>query len=127
MEPRKNDDLTVIIPAYNEAEAIGSVVTGLRDVAKDAHVLVVDDGSTDDTGAIAEAAGARVVRHSSNRGYGTSVATGIRNATTSVVALMDADGQHDPADIPRLLENGVGLMICEPTEAPKGVCPLALR
>ena len=99
------NNLTVIIPAYNEAEAIGPVVTTLLDVVKGVHVLVVDDGSTDDTAARAEAAGAKVIRHSRNRGYGAGITTGIRSATTGVVALMDADGQHDPADIPRLLED----------------------
>jgi glycosyltransferase involved in cell wall biosynthesis len=97
-------ELTVIIPAYNEAEAIGDVV---KDLVREAHgvkVIVVDDGSQDDTAGAASAAGATVVRHRRNRGYGAAIKTGIKSADTRFVATYDADGQHRPADLMRLYE-----------------------
>lgn len=96
--------LSVVIPAFNEADAIGHVVRQVirQNVADE--VIVVDDGSDDATGAIAEEAGATVIRHPYNIGNGASVKTGIREATGDVLLFMDADGQHDPAEIPRLLE-----------------------
>ncbi len=96
--------VSVIIPAFNEQEAIGRVVAGVRKVPDVDEVLVVDDGSTDETAARAAEAGARVVRHPYNKGNGAAVKTGIRQAKGELVLLMDADGQHDPEDIPRLLE-----------------------
>ncbi|MFO1211295.1 MAG: glycosyltransferase family 2 protein [Paenacidovorax caeni] len=67
------------------------------------EVLVVNDGSTDDTAAVAQAAGARVVHHPYSKGNGAAIKTGARSALGEVLVFMDADGQHDPADIPRLL------------------------
>ena len=67
------------------------------------EVLVVNDGSTDDTAAVAQAAGARVVQHPYSKGNGAAIKTGARSALGEVLVFMDADGQHDPADIPRLL------------------------
>jgi glycosyltransferase involved in cell wall biosynthesis len=97
-------DLTVVIPAYNEAEAIGVVVKELVQKVEGALVLVVDDGSDDETARVAEAAGATVIRHQRNRGYGASIKTGIRAAQTTYVAMYDADGQHRPDDLLRLYE-----------------------
>jgi len=94
---------SVIIPACNEAMAIGSVVTDLRANGPWHEILVVDDGSTDDTGARAAAAGARVLRHPYNKGNGAAVKTGIRHATGSCVLIVDADGQHRPEDAMRLV------------------------
>ena len=68
------------------------------------EVLVVNDGSTDDTAAVAQAAGARVVQHPYSKGNGAAIKTGARSALGEVLVFMDADGQHDPADIPRLLD-----------------------
>ncbi|MCL5256413.1 MAG: glycosyltransferase [Chloroflexi bacterium] len=95
--------LTIVIPAYNEGQAIGAVVSKVRGICPDAEVLVVDDASGDDTAAVAADHGARVIRHPYNKGNGAAVKTGIRNATGEVVLLMDADGQHDADDIRRLL------------------------
>ena len=94
--------VSVVIPAYNEEEAIGEVVTAALSRAGWREVLVVDDGSGDRTAERAQAAGARVVRHPYNKGNGAAVKTGIREAQGEVVLLLDADGQHDPAEMLRL-------------------------
>lgn len=96
-------DTTVIIPAFNEADGIAETIQGLRTQGF-AEILVVDDGSTDETAARAEVAGARVVRHPYNKGNGAAVKTGIREAGSATVLLMDADTQHDPAEAVRLVE-----------------------
>lgn len=90
----------VVIPAFNEAAKIGSVVEEVR--ARGYPVVVVDDGSRDGTAAAAGAAGATVLRHVINRGYGAALTTGSRWAVESgaaVIVHFDADGQHDPDDI----------------------------
>lgn len=96
-------DLTIIMPAHNEAGRVGAVVREVRSRYPQAEILVVDDASTDDTAAEAAAAGATVLRHPYNKGNGAAVKTGLRSARGRLVLLMDADGQHDPSDIPRLL------------------------
>lgn len=98
-DPRET---TVVIPAFNEASGIADTVLGLKPQGF-AEILVIDDGSTDETVARAEAAGARVIRHPYNKGNGAAVKTGIREATSPVVLLMDADTQHDPAEAGRLI------------------------
>lgn len=95
--------LSIVVPAKNEAASIGRVVQGIRANVPAAEVLVVDDGSDDGTGALAKEAGARVVRHPVSRGNGAAIKTGAREALGEILVFMDADGQHDPADIPRLL------------------------
>ena len=94
--------MSVVIPAFNEEAAIADVVTRVLSQQPWREVLVVDDGSRDETAARAAAAGARVVRHPYNKGNGAAVKTGIREAAGEVVLLMDADGQHDPAEAPRV-------------------------
>lgn len=96
--------LTVAMPAYNEGHAIANVIAAVREQAPDAEILVVDDCSTDGTADAAAAAGACVLRHPYNKGNGASIKTAVRNATGEVLLIIDADGQHDPRDIPRLLE-----------------------
>lgn len=97
----------LVIPAFNEQRSIGAVVDRVRATGLDLDVLVVNDGSRDETPALALAHGALVVSHPFNLGYGAALQTGykyaLRNGYQQVVQ-MDADGQHDPADIPRLLE-----------------------
>ena len=95
--------ITIVMPALNEGASIAAIIERTRAVCPDAEVLVVDDASTDDTAARAEAAGARVIRRPYTLGAGAGVKTGVRAATGDIVVLIDADGQHDPADIPRLL------------------------
>jgi glycosyltransferase involved in cell wall biosynthesis len=92
-----------VIPAFNEADVIAEVVSGLRSSAHWHEILVVDDGSKDGTGEAARAAGARVVRHPYNKGNGASVKSGIREATGEYVLIIDADGQHQPADAARIV------------------------
>ena len=95
--------VSVVIPAKNEAASIGNVVAAVAAVLPGAEIIVVDDGSADGTGEAAAAAGAQVLRHRVSRGNGAAVKSGARQATGSVLVFMDADGQHDPRDIPRLL------------------------
>ena len=95
--------VTVILPAFNEADSIGQVVTELRAAAAWHEVLVVDDGSTDGTGRAAADAGARVIRHPYNKGNGASVKSAIRAAGSEWIVIVDADGQHRPADAVQLV------------------------
>lgn len=96
--------IIAVIPAYNEATRIKRVVEDAQKFTQ--KVIVVDDGSSDGTAAVAEAAGAMVVRHRENSGAGAATMTGIeaaRSLNADVVVTLDADEQHDPHDIPALL------------------------
>jgi len=95
--------VTVVLPAFNEGPSIGAAVTALRASADWHDVLVIDDGSTDNTGAAARDAGARVVRHPYNKGNGAAIKTGIRNATSEWIVIVDADGQHRAEDALRVV------------------------
>ena len=95
--------VSIVIPAYNEGAAIGSVVSQLQTVGPWHEIIVVDDGSQDGTGASAESAGARLVRHPYNKGNGAAVKSGIRAATGEFVLIVDGDGQHRPEDARRLI------------------------
>ena len=94
--------ITVVIPALNEEKTVAEVVKGALRFADE--VIVVDDGSTDRTAELAKRAGARVARHHRRMGAYRALKTGFRLARGDVVVTMGADGQHDPADIPHLLE-----------------------
>ncbi len=95
--------ISIVLPAKNESAAIGQTLQKLRMQCALAEIIVVNDGSTDDTAAVAQAVGARVVHHPYSKGNGAAIKTGARAATGDVIVFMDADGQHDPADIARLL------------------------
>ena len=100
--------VSIVIPAFNEESGVGHVITELRELLGrrgiSAEVIVVDDGSTDDTAKAATAASARVIRHRSNRGYGAALKTGIAAATHDIVAITDADGTYPAEHVPELLE-----------------------
>jgi len=103
MSSTSSTRLSIVLPAKDEAAIIGETVAVIHADYPQAEILVVNDGSTDTTAAIAEAAGARVVQHPYSKGNGAAIKTGARAACGEVIVFMDADGQHDPADIPRLL------------------------
>lgn len=98
--------ISVILPAYNEEKAIGGVLRSLHEMQLFDELIVVDDCSSDQTVTVAQAAapGVRVVRHPYNMGNGAAVKSGIRAATGDIIVLMDADGQHPPAEVPNLLQ-----------------------
>jgi glycosyltransferase involved in cell wall biosynthesis len=95
--------LSIVIPARNEAAAIGNVVRTAKSEYPDAEIIVVDDGSTDETASNAEQAGALVIRHPESLGNGAAIKSGARAACGEILAFMDGDGQHDPREIGRLL------------------------
>ena len=95
--------LSIVIPAKNEELAIAGVVAKARAEFPEAEIIVVDDGSNDATGSKAEGAGARVIRHPESLGNGAAVKTGARAASGETLALMDGDGQHDAAELHKLL------------------------
>ncbi len=100
--------VTVIVPAYDEARTIEQVLRRLTELELDAEILVVDDGSADDTVAIVSALepqipGLRLIVHEQNQGKGAAVRTGINASTGEIVMIQDADLEYDPSDIPKLL------------------------
>lgn len=97
--------VSIVLPAKDEVKAIPDVIPAVMKACPDAEVLVVDDGSSDGTGEVARELGARVVRHSYPMGNGAAIKTGARHATGDVLVFMDADAQHDPEDICRLLKS----------------------
>ncbi len=98
------DNLEVIIPAYNEADNIVELIRGIRRVlGNNCRLIVVDDASGDDTAQLAKANGAEIISHPYHIGNGACIKSGLRNARSDIVLLMDADLQHSPSDIPLLL------------------------
>ena len=96
--------ITVVLPAKNESAAIGQTLAQIQQLQLAHEIIVVNDGSTDQTKQVAESAGAKVVTHPYSKGNGAAIKTGARTATGDIIVFMDADGQHDPQDIPRLIE-----------------------
>jgi len=100
--------LSVVIPAYNEQGSVAGVIAEIRERLVESglapELVVVDDGSTDDTSTAAFAAGARVIRHRSNRGYGAALKTGILAARHDIIAIIDADGTYPAEVIPAMVE-----------------------
>jgi glycosyltransferase involved in cell wall biosynthesis len=97
-------DVSVIIPAYNESAVIGIVIEKMRTLYPHFEVIVVNDGSNDNTAEMAEKAGAIVYSHPYNIGNGAAIKSGIRIASGEILVFMDGDGQHNPEDIGRMLE-----------------------
>jgi glycosyltransferase involved in cell wall biosynthesis len=108
----------VVIPAFNEESALGGVLDELKATRVDCDVLVVDDGSSDRTPEVARAAGATVISHPKNRGYGAALVSGYTHALAQgyeTVVQLDGDGQHDPAQLTVLFEalraNGADMVL----------------
>ena len=100
-----NQKISIVIPAHNEMHNIGDVVLSIKRLHPEAEIIVVNDGSTDDTANVAHNAGAIVYSHPYNIGNGAAVKTGIRIATGDILVMLDADGQHNPDDISELLSH----------------------
>ena len=98
------EKLSIILPAKNEEGGLALFLPRLKKMYPDAELIVVNDGSTDNTLQVAEAAGARVVSHNYSKGNGAAIKTGARVAKGDILVFMDADGQHHPEDISKLLE-----------------------
>jgi glycosyltransferase involved in cell wall biosynthesis len=96
--------ISIILPAKNEADSLKSLLPRLRKSHPDAQILVVNDGSTDDTVEICTQNTVEVVSHVYSMGNGAAIKTGARNASGDILVFMDADGQHEPTDINRLVE-----------------------
>lgn len=106
--------VSVVIPARNEAATLRPLLRRIAHLDCVDEIVVVDDGSTDDTASISKSEGARVIKHPYGMGNGAAVKTGARNVSGDVIVLLDADGQHDPSDIPRLLDrlsDGIDMVI----------------
>lgn len=104
----KNTSLSIIIPAYNEEGSIYQTIERVRVLAQkqswNVEIIVVNDGSKDDTGKIASQSGAIIINHPINGGYGLSLQHGIKEATHQFIAIIDADGTYPVEELPRLVE-----------------------
>jgi len=95
--------LSIVLPCLNEANNLEALLPKLQKAQPNADILVVNDGSSDDSAKICGQHGVRVVSHPTPLGNGAAIKTGARNATGEIIVFMDADGQHNPDDIQRLL------------------------
>ncbi len=96
--------LSIIIPAKNEAKSLVTLLPKLKELHDDAQIIVVNDGSTDDTNSVCDSLGVEVVEHPYSKGNGAAIKSGARASTGEVLVFMDGDGQHRPEDIASLLE-----------------------
>ncbi len=99
----KKTSLSIVLPAKNEGVSLKTLLPQLKSITPGAEILVINDGSTDDTAQVSIDAGAKVITHPYSQGNGAAIKTGARNAAGDIVIFMDADGQHDPQDVPVLL------------------------
>ena len=99
--------VSVVMPAYNEERTLGEVIPrthkALQDPGIPYEIIVIDDGSTDETAKVAERSGAILIANGRNRGKGNAICAGVEKARGSIIVTMDADGQHQPEEIPKLL------------------------
>ena len=98
------EKVSVIVPAYNEADSIENIILDIKALHPDYEIIVINDGSTDDTASEAQRTGAKVYSHPYNIGNGAAIKSGIRVASGDVLIFMDGDGQHNPQDIEKLLD-----------------------
>lgn len=96
--------ISIVIPARNEASGLQQLLADIRREYSSIELMVIDDGSTDNTSEIARSYGATVIYHPHSKGNGAAIKTGARAAKGEILVFMDADGQHQPEDIPRLLK-----------------------
>jgi glycosyltransferase involved in cell wall biosynthesis len=101
-------NLSIVLPARNEAESLKSLLPEILSLCPGAEVIVVNDGSSDDTADVASTCGAQLVNHPYSMGNGAAIKAGARAASRKNILFMDADGQHDPKDIKRLIEKFEG-------------------
>ena len=104
LEKEQTMKVSIVLPAKNESAAIGQTLAQIQQLQLAHEIIVVNDGSTDQTKQVAETVGAKVVSHPYSKGNGAAIKTGARAATGDIIVFMDADGQHDPNDISRLIE-----------------------
>ncbi|MCU7801130.1 MAG: glycosyltransferase family 2 protein [gamma proteobacterium symbiont of Lucinoma myriamae] len=97
-------NISIVIPAKNESIGLSGLLPEIRTSYPDTEILIIDDGSTDNTVQVSNKYGAKVISHSYSKGNGAAIKTGARHAVGDIIIFMDADGQHKPKDIPRLLE-----------------------
>ena len=99
-----NKSVSIIIPAYDEEESIGGVIEDIKALYPEFEIIVINDGSSDNTAQAAKDAGALVYSHPYNIGNGAAIKSGIRFASGKILVFMDGDGQHDPKDVKNMLE-----------------------
>ncbi len=105
MNSKSDLNLSVIIPCYNEASGLSRLIPEIQKLGLDnCEVLVIDDGSTDGSAEVAKSFGLRLIQHPYNIGNGAAVKSGIRAARGKLLAILDADGQHNPQDLPSLIK-----------------------
>ena len=109
-----SEHVAIVIPAHNEAVGLDRLLPSLRQHMPNARIVVVDDGSTDDTAGVVIRHGVELISHPYNKGNGASVKAGARATESEIIVFMDADGQHDPADVPvlvRRLDTGYDMVV----------------
>ncbi len=99
-----NQKISIVIPAKNEYAGLKKILPEIRKLYPDYEIIVVDDGSNDETSQLCRDNNVVVVRHPYSKGNGASIKSGVRRASSDVIVFMDADGQHDPKDIAELLK-----------------------
>ena len=97
-------EVSIIIPVNNEEQTVGGIIKKIKALHPEFEIIVINDGSTDETGAVAKDAGAIVYSHPYNIGNGAAIKSGIRIASGEILVFMDGDGQHNPEDIKRLIK-----------------------